>query len=93
MFQLRGDVDQWSEAASGEVVDMNPGNTVGDKIKAFFTSAPIVSMATTAPTPTTTVKTVTVAPKPWYKTPIGILGILAAAFVTWKYIVPAIRKK
>lgn len=32
------------------------------------------------------------APKPWYKTPIGIAALLAGAFVGWKYVLPKLRK-
>jgi hypothetical protein len=98
MFQLRGlsADDQWSEAASGEVVDMNAeagGAKIVESIKNFFTSAPTVAAVMTQPTPTTQTTTMFAIPRPWYKTPIGILAIIGGGFVGWKYVLPKLRKK
>lgn len=105
MFQLRDSWDntlpddQAATAAAGDAAK-DTGAGIVSFFKSVFDSVPTPETPTheathvTSPTPTTkTTVTTPIIVRPWYKTPIGIIAILATAFAGYKYVLPRLRKK
>lgn len=87
MLQLR-DADPWAEAASGDVIDMNPSEPSAlDRFVSFLTSDANAGTTSAAPTATTPQVKVTMPPpkSPWYKTPIGIGALVLASVLGYRF--------
>ncbi len=104
MFQFRGlSDDPWANTQPDQpdVVGaatesgVNVFSSVGSAFKNLFapSAAVVTTQAQPGTTPGTKVTTVAPLPKPWYKTPIGMLAIAGGLFAGWKYGLPKLRGK